>query len=68
MMGHPHCIIGHFGRIESLEKHYECDLHANVRVTHGPNGGPVDRRIVDANERDGTDIWPMSVRELEAVD
>lgn len=63
-MGNPHCINGHFGYIDEFSE----NGYADVRITHGPNGGPVDRRITDANKRDGQDFWPMRTDELEAVD
>lgn len=63
LMGDPHCIVGHFGHVTSILGRFIC-----VQLSHGPNAGLVDRRIVEAQERDRQNYWPMIAEELEAVD
>jgi hypothetical protein len=60
----PHFIVGHFGHIVAIVPRY-----FDVKISHGPDGGPPDSRIVDDGDENGIDgVWPMLVEELEAVD
>lgn len=54
----PHFIVGHFGHIEEMDRQF-----FDVRISHGPNGGPIDQRVSDDSL-----VWPMLAEELEPVD
>lgn len=59
--GDPHFIVGHFGYVIGFDRHF-----IEVQISHGPNGGPVDRRVFDGDNEMG--VWPMLAGELEPVD
>lgn len=62
--GDPHFIIGHFGHVESFDREW-----IDVRISHGPGGGPVDQRVFDHDDDNGAlGIWPMIADEIEPVD
>lgn len=63
--GDPPFIVGHFGHVEACDGDW-----IDVRISRGPNGGPVDDRVRLAREADDADgnVWMMLAEELEPVD
>lgn len=61
--GDPHFIVGHFGKVTAIDRTY-----FDVTITHGPDGGPVNPRVLDDGLGQPPEIWPMLASELEAVD
>jgi hypothetical protein len=71
-----HFIVGHFGHIESISE--GCLKLHEVRISHGPDGGPPDPRATMVCDHgpgecavcrgDDPLVWPFYYTEIEAVD
>jgi hypothetical protein len=59
----PHPLVGHFGHVTGFDGDWPL-----VVISHGPDGGPIDPFVLEANQNDATDVWPLKPHEIEAVD